>query len=405
MPTIVKEARSAVALTGSRTEITLITPGWGSSGYYSAAVLEQAAKDRVFPVKTQQHIDHEKDGGVGSVGTLAAALAEDARWEPDWVDPDNPDSEPGRLVAENRVFSHKREMLAEIKDVIGTSIAASAEISYGEAEGRKGQIIERLYPAPTNRVDYVTVAGRGGRISEVLEAAKVKEARNVGMWLEARMHSMFTNISDEMYGDGRLTREERITLSSALGDALASFTAKVEDAAPQLFERDLWEDPTPTAAAEAAAKDSAPNPAAVTENQEEATMATIDDKELADLRESASRATTALADSTTATERATTAEAALAESNDTAAAAVVEAAFTAAGITAPKTAARLSKGYPLKENGALDTEALTADVAESIAELQVANGAGSVRGVGHASEATAPTRTAEDIVSVLEGGK
>jgi len=134
-------------------------------------------------------------------------------------------------------------------------------------------------------------------------------------------------------------------------------------------------------------------------------MATIDDKELADLRESASRATTALAESTTATERATAAEAALAESNDTAAAAIVTAALSEAGITAPKTAARLSKGYPVKENGALDTEALAAEVAESVAELQVANGAGTVRGVGHAAEATAPTRSAADIVSVLEGGK
>ena len=369
-------------------------------------MLEQAAKDRVFPANTQQHIDHDQAGGVGSVATLAAALSEDARWEPDWIDPDNPDSEPGRLAAENRVFSHKREMLAEIKDVIGTSIAAAAEISYGEAEGRKGQIIERLIPGPTNRVDYVTVAGRGGRISEVLEAHKVQEARNVGQWLEARMHSMFTSISDEMYGDGRLTREERITLSSALGDALTSFTANVEAGAPQLFERDLWEDPSTTDAAEAA-KDSPSAPAGVTENEKEPIVATIQIEESvhADLIAKSSRTTALEAEVSTANDRATVAEAGLTEANDTAAVAVVEAAFSTAGITAPKTAARLSKGYPVKENGVLNTEALTADVAESIAELQVANGAGTVRGVGHTSEATAPTRTADDIVSVLEGGK
>lgn len=403
MPTIIKESRSAAPLTGARTEITLITPGWGSSGYYSAAVLEQAAKDRVFPVKTQQHIDHDQNGGVGSIATLAANLAEDARWEPDWVDPDEPNpSGPGRLVAENRVFSHKREMLAEIKDVIGTSIAAAAEISFGEAEGRKGQIIERLIPAVTNRVDYVTVPGRGGRISEVLEAARVQEARNVGMWLEARMHSMFTNISDEMYGDGRLTREERITLSSALGDALASFTATVEASAPQLFERDLWEDPTPTAAAEAAAKDSPSTPAGVTENEKEPTVATIQIEESvhADLVAKSSRTTALEADLTTATTRATTAEAGLTEANDAAAAAVVEAAFTAAGITAPKTAARLSKGYPVKENGVLNAEALATDVAESIAELQVANGAGSVRGLGD-TVTESKTITDDDVVNAL----
>ncbi|WP_285240070.1 hypothetical protein [Pseudarthrobacter sp. MEB009] len=397
MPTIIKEARSAVTLNGSRTEITLITPGWGSSGYYSREMLEQAAKDRVFPAKTQQHIDHDGDGGVGSVATLAAALAEDARWEPDWVDPDNPGEEPGRLVAENRVFSHKREMLAEIKDVIGTSIAAAAEISYGEANGRKGQIIERLIPAVTNRVDYVTHAGRGGRISEVLEAAKVKEARNVGMWLEARMHSMFTNISDEMFGDGRLTREERITLSSALGDALTSFTANVEANAPQLFQRDLWEDPTPTAAEEAAPTDSAPNPAAVTENQGDATMATIDDKELAALRESASRATTAEAELKKERE-----ERALesAQSRKGQAASIVREAF---GEDAPAFITESAQLMAAAEN--FDPKKLTDSVTEAAAKFQSQAGAGRPAGNGAQPITESRTHSDEDTINALEGGK
>ena len=129
-------------------------------------------------------------------------------------------------------------------------------------------------------------------------------------------------------------------------------------------------------------------------------MATIDDKEPAALRESASRATTAEADITTATERATRAETALTRANDTAAAAVVEAAFTAAGISAPKTAARLAKGYPVDESGVLDSEALATDVAESIAELQVAGGAGTVRGLGD-TVAESKTISDDDVVNAL----
>lgn len=391
MPTIVREATTAAAPTGARTEITLITPGWGSSGYYSPAVLEQAAKDKVFPKGTQMHIDHDLSGGVGSVSTLAAVLTEDARWEPNWVDEDGT---KGRLVAPNRVFSHKREMLAEMADVIGTSIAAGAEVSWGEAEGQPGKIVEALVPGKTNRVDYVTVAGRGGRISEVLEAYRVQEARNVGMWLEARLHSMFTSVTDEMFGDGRLTREERITLSSGLGDALTSLTAKVEAEAPQLYERDLWEDPTSTAAAEAAAPtDSLPDPARATEGKEPP-VATIQIEEAAhrDLVEQSGRATALEAEKTAAETRATVAEGALKQANDTAAAAVVTAALEAVGITAPKLAARLAEGYPVQESGALDEEALRASVAESVAELQVAGGAGTPRGVGDttATESTQP---------------
>ena len=111
--------------------------------------------------------------------------------------------------------------------------------------------------------------------------------------------------------------------------------------------------------------------------------------------------TTALeAELTTVTARATTAEAGLTEANDAAAAAVVEAAFTAAGISAPKTAARLSKGYPVKENGVLDSEALATDVAESIAELQAANGAGHVRGLGD-TVTESKTITDDDVVNAL----
>lgn len=410
MAKLIKESADTGALTGSRMEITLITPGWGTSGYYSAPMLEQAAADKVFPRGTQQHIDHLGESErfekpAGSVATLAAALDEDARWEPDWVDPKT--GTKGRLVAESRVFSNWRAPLADMAEFIGVSIAAAAEVSMGEAEGRKGRIVEALVPGALNRVDFVTVAGRGGQITEVLEAARVEEARNIGAWLEARMHSMFTNISDEMYGEGRLTREERITLSGALGEALQAFTARIEADAAQLFERDLWEEPAPTTAAEAA-KDSPSAPAGVTENEKEPIVATIqiEESEHANLIAQSSRTTALEAEVSTATTRATTAEAGLTEANDTAAAAVVEAAFSAVGISAPKTAARLAKGYPVKENGVLNTEALAASVAESIAELQVANGAGTVRGVGHTATATESAEPADsDILAELHGGK
>ena len=74
---------------------------------------------------------------------------------------------------------------------------------------------------------------------------KLQEARNVGEWLEARLHWLFTDIADSMFGDGKLTREERITLSSAIGGALDAFRAKVEQGASQLYSRDLWQEPEP----------------------------------------------------------------------------------------------------------------------------------------------------------------
>lgn len=132
-------------------------------------------------------------------------------------------------------------------------------------------------------------------------------------------------------------------------------------------------------------------------------MATIQIEESvhADLIAKSSRTTALEAEVSTANDRATVAEAGLTKANDTAAAAVVESAFTAAGITAPKTAARLSKGYPVAEDGVLDTKALEADIAESIAELQVSNGAGSVRGVGHTDATESKTISDDDVVNAL----
>ena len=403
MPQIINEASGTGALTGSLMEITLITPGWGSSGYYSAAMLEQAAADKVFPRGTQQHIDHSKaDDPVGSVSTLAAALQEDARWEPDWVDPDEPGAEPGRLVAESRVYSLWREHLNDVKEVIGASIAAAAEVSIGEAGGRRGRIVEKLYPGPLNRVDFVTKAGRGGRISEVLESAKVQEARNVGMWLEARMHSMFTNISDEMYGDGRLTREERITLSSALGDALQSFTANVEANAPQLFERDLWEEPTPTAATEAA-QNVPSNLAGSTETNEskEIPMAKIEVDEAAHTAAVEASGRVPALEAENSDLKAKLAESAK-KDNDATAAAVVAEAFE--GISAPATVKLLASTYALTAEGAVDTAALKAKAEESAAEIAASFGAGTVRGVGHKATATESADVADaDVLTALKG--
>jgi hypothetical protein len=384
MPTLVTEAAGAKSLTGSRQEITLITPGWGSSGYYSAEVLEAAAKGKVFPKGTQMHIDHMSeaeryDSPAGSIKTLAAALEADARWDANWADPDT--GVKGRLVSEARVFGHWKETLAEMKDAIGVSIAAAAEGSIGEAEGRQGRIIEALLPSKLNRVDFVTIPGRGGRISEVLESFRAEEARNIGMWLEARMHSMFTNIADEMFGDGRMTREERITLSGALGQALSSFTSTVEAEAPQLFERDLWDDPTPTAASEAASTSSPPNPAGAIEGKE-ATVPTIQIEESvhADLVEKSSRATALEAALKEANDKLAAAEA---EGRNAKAEAIVAEAF---GDLEAKVTRRslVSAALAAKE---FDADALKADAEEAAAEIRAAQGEGSVRGVGHTQEA------------------
>ena len=257
---LVEAPRGTAAPSGRRQRIRLITPGWGSSGYYPAPVLEQAAKDRVFAAGTRMFLDHPLDEEVlggrpeRSLRDLAAVLVTNAIWDPD----------AKALFAEAQVFEPFRAALAEQAPHIGVSIRAAGSGEYGEAEGRKGLIINRIVAVES--VDFVTAAGRGGAIVSLLESARARptdlaEARNVGAWLEARLHTRFTEMADDMYGGGRLTREERIGLSSAIGDALSSFVTRIESDHPQLYERDLWDEPTSTDAVTAVSESEPGRPA------------------------------------------------------------------------------------------------------------------------------------------------
>lgn len=365
--------------------IKLITPGWGASGYYSPELLEQAAADKVFAKGTQMHIDHmsateRREQPAGSVKTLAAVLTEDAMWDGEG------------LVAEAMLGSQYRDVITEFAEYIGTSIAAGADVTIGEAEGRRGTIIEKLYPDPLNRVDFVTVAGRGGKVEKVLESIAGRAEEATANDTRAAISTAIRDAYQDQgvwvwlldYDDQHVWFEQESASESKIWQQAYTLNDVTVELTGELVEVRRVTSYVPISPAQEAATDSPSTPAGVTENQEEATMATIQIEESthASLVEASGRVPALEAEVTEATTRATAAEAGLTEANDEAAAAVVEAAFSAAGISAPKTAARLSKGYPVKENGVLNADALKNDVAESIAELLVANGAGNVRGLG-----------------------
>jgi hypothetical protein len=157
------------AAKGGKGLIKVIDAGWGTSGYYGQDVLARDAA-AAFPAGTKMYWDHPsldeaKSRPERSLRDLAAETTGPARWMTD-----GPDG-PG-VYAPAAVFSAYRPALEELKDSIGVSIRASAHVRPGEADGRRGPIIERLLPAPTNSVDFVTIPGRGGRVAALFEAAR-----------------------------------------------------------------------------------------------------------------------------------------------------------------------------------------------------------------------------------------
>lgn len=217
---------------------------WGSSGFYPRTVIERDGP-AAWPAGTAMYLDHptveeEANRPERSVRDIAAKVVTTPVYEGDG------------LYADIEVFPHTAPLVEALADTIGLSVRGEGTAVLGEAAGRHGMIIESLDRGYS--VDFVTRAGAGGKLVSLIEAARsiaVSEARNVGAWIESRLHLALTELADTMYGDGRLTREERITLSGAVGDALTAFTTRVETDAPQLFRRDLYNDPETVGVAEA----------------------------------------------------------------------------------------------------------------------------------------------------------
>lgn len=250
--TDVREASVGTASTAGpgRMLLRLITAGWSlNANHYGAEVLRKAAADRAWPAGTRCYVDHasdeeEQQHPSGSVKNLAAVLTEDARW----------DEASQSLIAEARLFEPWRGPLTEMAQAqaIGMSIRAWVTGQHGEREGREGYVVDWV---EGRSVDFVTVPAAGGAVISVLEAVgnpnPVVEAANLGAWLESRLHLALTQYADDMYGDGRLTRDERIVLSNAIGDGLTAWSARVEADAPQLFTRSRWAEPEISDAVEA----------------------------------------------------------------------------------------------------------------------------------------------------------
>jgi hypothetical protein len=147
--------------------IKMIAPGWGSSGYYSAELLRRDGP-QAFPAGTQMFWDHataseESERPEGSLRRLAAVTVTQPAFQ------EKGPAGPG-LYAEAKVFGQYAAALEELAPHIGVSIRGHGVVKSGEADGRKGLIVEKLLPGRS--VDFVTTPGAGGQVLSLFEAAR-----------------------------------------------------------------------------------------------------------------------------------------------------------------------------------------------------------------------------------------
>ena len=154
--------------------IKLIAPGWGSSGYYPAETLQRDAG--VFAPGTKLYWNHptrteEAERPERSLDDLAGEMLTPARWGDGPVGPG--------LYADVKVFEKYAPAVDELAPYIGMSIRAAGEASPGEAEGKRGAIINRITGAAS--VDFVTSPGAGGKVVTLFESIRESKERFIEM--------------------------------------------------------------------------------------------------------------------------------------------------------------------------------------------------------------------------------
>lgn len=387
-----------------RRRIQIITPGWGSSGYYSAEVLQEAATNGVIPAGTHMYLNHASesertDRPERDVRDIAAVLAEDAVWT------------GSALEGDADIIGPHAELIESLAPYIGVSISGSAtDITLGEAEGRTGPIIEGL--AHVASVDFVTHAGRGGRV--LLESARPS----------------VVNASAVRHGvDEATVNDTRDALQQALRDLYDGDRSYVWvrdfDDTTVWFESGHDGDSglyaqgyTGSGASVALTGERTEvrvvttyvpvNPAGrtTTEESEEDTMPQIEEARLRELEEAAGRVTTVEAERDTAIAERDTARRELAATQAVARARTLIAeneSRRAAGVQFTTLEERGLLADITVTDGQLDEAAFTAAVDAAVTEAAGTRGTGSVIGLGRGTSPTGGTTVTESDIDAAVG--
>jgi len=171
MQRLSEDAGFNASQSGNKWHVKVIESGWGSSGYYGADMLREYGP-QVFKAGTKVFMNHPSAGESTDrperdVHQLAGKLVSNAVFN----------EADKSLYADVKFYSHYAPIIKEMAGDVGLSIHALGNATVGEADGRKGPIIESLVEDPLTSVDVVTVAGAGGKFVSLLESySRIEES-------------------------------------------------------------------------------------------------------------------------------------------------------------------------------------------------------------------------------------
>ena len=148
--------------------VKIIDAGVGSCGLYRAEILQAACEANKFPAGLQMFANHQTNEErskrpEGEIEKIVAVTRENGYWDENG--PDGP-----AVYARAQITQHWRATMESLADDIGTSWDGSCAYSWGEVGGKEMPIVEEILNVKS--VDFVTRAGRGGKIMSLQEAAR-----------------------------------------------------------------------------------------------------------------------------------------------------------------------------------------------------------------------------------------
>lgn len=197
-------------------DVTLIEPGWSKNGrHYSREVLGEASARGVFEGQ-RAYVDHPPRALAAEPRSVRDLAGEYTNFTL---------SESGAPRAELKLFKPASDwlepLIKEAGHLIGVSIRARGDFGPGEAEGRRGTVVERIdevvsvdvvaEPAAGGTFDAMVEALYEGKLADKIDAEKRKEE----YW---KLTSALRQIFDDVV-DGRVPAAD---LESALGDFVGS---------------------------------------------------------------------------------------------------------------------------------------------------------------------------------------
>lgn len=205
----------------------LITEGVGSSGKYSAEVLQRDGAT-ALPAGTQIFLNHIGESeywersGSRDVKDIIGRTTEAAVWDESLLG----------LAADIEIFPHAKELVESVWEHVALSIEASGVVT-------DDGVVESLVYSPLNAVALVPVGGRGGKVAALYEG-----------YVESR-GTLNPDESASREEDG-MTPEDITKVAEALAEALKpSLTAIHEALTPEVEPADKTEAPEVSEVAEA----------------------------------------------------------------------------------------------------------------------------------------------------------